>query len=472
MMTYTANLWRRQEPSAALAQVLRARRIEAQHPRRLRPLLIAEAANPEWSSVPLVGWNLSRAIARQTNALVVTQIRNRTAFLRAGLAEGEDFIAIDNERVSAALHRFGEHIRGGSNKGWTMVTATSSLAYYSFERELWRALGPRLRAGEFDLVHRITPLSATSQSGIAHHLKRINVPFVIGPLNGGTPWPAAFDAVRRRELEWLTPWRDLHRLMPAYRATRYKAAAVLAGSNAAFQQLSKPVQAKTFWLPENGVDPQRFPFTQRRMRDGVLRVAFVGRLVPYKGADILVEAAARIASDSAIELLIIGEGPEREALDRAVAAQRLNGKVRFLPWQEQAALASALADVHVLALPSVREFGGGVVVEALSLGLVPVVANHGGPPELIDEATGIAVDFTDRESLIAGFAASLRRLASEPGLVERMSAAGGERARRLLTWDAKAERILAIYDWVMGRGTRPEFLNPKLDVHHEIARTN
>lgn len=469
MTTNTANRDSGRTASVVLPQALRPR-VGTQQPRRLRPLLIAEAANPDWSSVPLVGWNLSRAIARQTDALVVTQVRNRPAFLRAGLVEGEDFIAIDNERIAAALHRFGERMRGGSNKGWTMVTATSSLAYYSFERELWRVLGLRLQAGEFDVVHRITPLSPTSQSGIAHHLKRLNIPFVIGPLNGGTPWPAAFDAVRRRELEWLSPWRNLHRLMPAYGATRRKAAAILAGSNAVVQQLSRRDQAKTFWVPENGVDPQRFPFTQRRMGKGVLRVAFVGRLVPYKGADILLEAVARVAPDLPVEVLIIGEGPERDALERTVATQRLTASVRFLPWQQQEALACALAGAHVLALPSIREFGGGVVAEALSLGLVPVVANHGGPPELIDEASGIAVDFTDRESLIAGFAAAFERLADEPGLLERMSAAGGARARRLLTWEAKADQIVAIYGWVTGTSVRPGAAAFATDEHQERQR--
>jgi glycosyltransferase involved in cell wall biosynthesis len=93
----------------------------------------------------------------------------------------------------------------------------------------------------------------------------------------------------------------------------------------------------------------------------------------------------------------------------------------------------------------VREFGGGVVLEAMALGLVPVVANHGGPPELIDEGCGIAVSFDDRESLVKGFAVALRALSNRPELIESMSAEAGAKVGREHTWEVKADKILAIY---------------------------
>jgi hypothetical protein len=75
-------------------------------------------------------------------------------------------------------------IRGGKDKGWTTLQALSSLFYYFFEYEVWRLFKSRIEAKEFDLVHRITPLSPTHQSLIAKPLAQRQIPSVVGPLMG------------------------------------------------------------------------------------------------------------------------------------------------------------------------------------------------------------------------------------------------------------------------------------------------
>ena len=89
---------------------------------RPRVLLIAEAANPEWVSIPLEGWSNARAIAsRSPTHSSSPRSRNREAILRAGLVEGRDFAAIDSEPIARAAYKLGQLLRGGRGKGWTTI---------------------------------------------------------------------------------------------------------------------------------------------------------------------------------------------------------------------------------------------------------------------------------------------------------------------------------------------------------------
>ena len=71
--------------------------------KKIRALVLAESCNPDWFSVPLVGWFHCEALHRLTGPLdahVVTQVRNRDAFLKRGWREGVDFTAIDSEAIA------------------------------------------------------------------------------------------------------------------------------------------------------------------------------------------------------------------------------------------------------------------------------------------------------------------------------------------------------------------------------------
>jgi glycosyltransferase involved in cell wall biosynthesis len=431
--------------------------------KRPRVLVIAEAANPEWASVPLVGWSLSRALAEVVDAHVVTQQRNRQAIERAGWREGVEFTSIDSEAVAWPVWKFTEVLRRLTGLGWTTSTALASIPYYYFEHLVWRRFGEDIRRGRFDIVHRVTPLSPTIASVLAHRCRAAGVSFLWGPLNGGVAWPREFTGVQRQEGEWLSSVRDVHRFMPAYRSSRADAAAILVGSRATRDQMAGH-HDRCVYIPENGIDPSRFPERTAVPAAPPLRVAFVGRLVPYKGADMLVEAVAPHVRAGRIAVDIIGEGPQREALVRQIAAEGISDGVTLHGWVAHGQVQHLLARCHVLGFPSVREFGGGVVLEAMAMGVVPVVVDYAGPAELVTGATGYRVPLGPRAAIVERFRHILGELAEDPAPLVRI----GERARRrvhaLFTWEAKARQVVEVYRWILGHGPRPEFGMPFPDL--------
>jgi glycosyltransferase involved in cell wall biosynthesis len=415
---------------------------------RPRVLAIAEAANPEWVSVPLVGWSLATALRQVAEVHIVTQLRNRGAFLRAGMVEGRDFTAIDSEAFAAPLWRLAERLRMGEGKGWTMVQAINALAYPQFERLVWRQFGSRIR--DFDVVHRITPLSPVIPSALAARCAGAGVPFVLGPLNGGVPWPRGFEAERAAEREWLSHIRGAYKLMPGRGATLRHAAAILAGSRHTASEMPASVRDKLVWLPENGIDPARFHI-RATPAPGALRACFLGRLVPYKGPDMLIEAARPLLDSGAMTLEIVGDGPLRAALE--AQARGLPG-ITFHGWQPHERVQQIMAGCQLLSFPSIREFGGGVVLEAMALGVVPLVVDYAGPGELVTPDTGLSVPCGPRPQIIAAFRAALARLAADPGPLAAMAEAGRARVQAQFTWAAKARQVARVYA-ALRAGQRP-----------------
>jgi glycosyltransferase involved in cell wall biosynthesis len=191
-----------------------------------------------------------------------------------------------------------------------------------------------------------------------------------------------------------------------------------------------------------------------------LRVAFVGRLVPYKGADMLIEATAELIKAGTLILDIIGDGPERPFLRSLADRLGLGSGVHLDGWVPHHDMADRLRRSDVFGFPSVREFGGGVVLEAMALGLVPVVADYAGPAELVTDDTGYRIPMASREDLIARFRERFEALVASPELLRPMGQRARARVLELFTWDAKARQMLEVYRWVLGQRGKPDFGRP------------
>lgn len=418
-------------------------------PHRPRVLVIAEAANPEWVSVPLVGWSLANALRGVADVHIVTQIRNREAIARAGLVEDRDFTVIDSEAIAKPLHKLAEILRMGTGKGWTMTTAINALSYPYFERLVWQRFGDAIRAGEYDLVHRVTPLSPTVASSIAAKVAAAGVPFVLGPLNGGVPWPPGFDAERRQEREWLSYVRGAYKLNPLRGRSLAAASVILAGSRHTESEIPAPYRSKTLWLPENAIDPARFNMVARQDLSGPLRACFIGRLVPYKGPDMLLEAVAPLAQSGRLGLDMIGDGPMMAGLRAQARDLGIDAAVTFHGNLPHETVQQVAAQANLLTFPSIREFGGGVVLEAMALGVVPMVVDYAGPGELVSEATGFKIPLGPRAAIVAGLRDALERVLADPGILPGLAQAGRDRVAQDFTWDAKARQIAKAYDWIL-----------------------
>lgn len=173
-----------------------------------------------------------------------------------------------------------------------------------------------------------------------------------------------------------------------------------------------------------GIDPDRFGFRSRTIDDGILRLVSVARLVPKKGLEFAIRAAAQLSAQ--VRYTIVGDGPERARLENLI--QQLGAKnVELSGWKTQAAVADLLHHSHVLLAPSITTEDGeeeGIPValmEAMASGLPVISTRHSGIPELVqDRRSGFLVE----EKAVRQLAECMHRLLAYPELLDKMGRTG------------------------------------------------
>jgi glycogen(starch) synthase len=167
----------------------------------------------------------------------------------------------------------------------------------------------------------------------------------------------------------------------------------------------------------------------------------IGRHVEQKGFDVLIEAFAASGLESH-DLLLAGDGPERQNLEGLARKLRLDGRVKFLGRADRATAVALFRGCAFFVLPSRQEPLGIVNLEAMAAGKAVIASRTGGVPEIVaDRETGLLLPPGDAGALAKG----LRGLAEDDALRERLGAAGRVRVRRF-TWEAVASSYRKIYE--------------------------
>lgn len=413
-------------------------------------LLIMEQCNPEWVSVPLVGFNFYRVIRKRVEATLVTHERNRNALEK--VREGHEIVYISEDPKTRSYYRLTGRLTSRGAVNWPLQHALSYPIYNEFNKKVYRLYHQRVERKEFDVVHALTPMLPR------YPVKMINAcretPFVLGPVNGGIPFPKSFEAVGRQEFSHFNFLRLFSRLLPGYTRTYQNADRVLSGSSYTLEMIRErfclsPDRIQLFF--ENGIPKSFFGESKKsRTGKGHIRLLFVGRLVPYKGADMVIDALSRVegATLKKIRFSIVGDGPERQSLEKQSRDLGLEDVVCFAGWVDQKETARFYRESDMFCFPSVREFGGAVVLEAMASGLPCVVVDHGGIGEYVTDETGFKIAPRSRDYITEELARKIQTLVHKKTLYEAMSKKALERAGEF-EWERKGDDMVSVYEAVI-----------------------
>lgn len=358
----------------------------------IRLLLSAYACHPAKGSEPGVGWEFLRAALRVSAEVHLLTRENNVAALEAALTPEEHarcrIVGFD---LGAGPQRWKKRVYGG--------TQAYYLAWQTAARQRVRQLHAE---HAYDLAHHVTFAVDWAPAAVS---EVEDLPFVWGPVGGATSTPLHLAS-------YLGPKgaaTDTLRLVSGGLGRRWigehiaRVAALTVANNDDVAHRFRPVARQLAVEPNTSISASFSRENDPWNRDGP--VVGVGRLVPWKGWALALDAMAR-TTDNSLRFVLFGDGPDRRRL--MTRAQRLDiaDRVTLAGSVPRTQVIETLRTARALLFPSFHDSAGWAVAEALASGCPAVCLSLGGPPELVARAGGTVVSH-DEPGVAGGLAAAL-----------------------------------------------------------------
>ncbi len=191
--------------------------------------------------------------------------------------------------------------------------------------------------------------------------------------------------------------------------------------------------------------------TCHQYKDGHGKTVFLmaGRMIYRKGVPLLFDALETLPENYDYEVRIVGDGPDMAKLQKryrqSVKLQKhvtFTGRVPFLQMKDE----YAKADVFVM--PSIRETGGSVMLEAMSNGIPLIAVNRFGSGMLLNDDLGWTFDGKVKQDFIESLATAMAECIKHPEEVKRKGRNMLEVAKKY-TWEVKATHFMKIYEMLL-----------------------
>jgi glycosyltransferase involved in cell wall biosynthesis len=400
----------------------------------MRVLMEAHACSPARGSEPGAAWNWAVHMARNHEVWMLCHPQYRDEYERL------EHRPANPRLVWVALPRWRDPWKPerGEHLGHAAHYLMWQRAAYERARQLHARIG-------FDLAHKVglSTISAPCQ------LWRLGVPLIWGPLGGGQLAPAAFrayfgkawrrEALRAARLRLLSHW-------PALRRTIRMSSLVLATNPETARFLERAGARNLDFFLDSGAMPEWVsPRPRRREVREWTTLAWVGRHEPHKALPLALEALAQ-TRDLPVRLEIAGDGPCYEDWRALAARLGVAGRAVFHGRLPLGKVRDLLSGADALLFTSLRDSFGGVVLEAMCLGLPVLTLDHQGAGAFVPDEAGLKVPVTTPTETVRGMATAFHAFAAMTAETRARMSEASWRAGSAQSWPRRAERMDRLYE--------------------------
>ena len=400
---------------------------------------------PEFSGgEDLLGWKLIEQIARYHDVCVLT---------RGDCKTGIDHYLTDNPVQGVHLH----YIELPSLlKPLLKYQGGHQIYYYLWQVKAYFVARKLDQRHSYDLFHHITYANDWMVSFIGALLP---IPYVRGPGGGAHYTPKSLTGEYSlsgriwERIRSIGQW--IFRHDPLFVKGHQRACSILVCNRNSEQILPHKWSHKVHFFPVSGVSTENFTRSKYpKESKNNFTVITAGALIRIKGFSLAIKAFKRF-SDIYPEstLTIIGDGPEEPRLRNLIRTFELEDKVDLTGAIPHSDLMNKMAASDVLLFPSLRDGGGTVVIEAMSTGTPVICLNVGGPGLHVTEKCGIKIEPGSPSETVKNLSGALEKLYLDENLRESLGKFARVRAQESYHWDRLGERLMTIYQPIIGTRT-------------------
>ena len=352
----------------------------------MKILLSAYACEPNKGSEPEVGWRWATELSKFGNEVyVITRLNNKENIeyeLKKKKFKNLNFIYFDYPDWFLKI------FKGKQNK-------FSYFYFYIWQVGIYFVAKKIIKKIKFDYIHHVTFVSYR----IPSFLCLLNVPFIFGPVAGGEEIPKKltvdFD-LKSKLKEYLRKLSNkLINYSPIINIVFKKSIKIIATTYESKLKIPKKYHSKT--SVELAISPDESNINQHKININDLnknfKLCFVGALEHRKGINIILEVIKKLKKNNfKFNFNFYGDGPLKKNIKEFIKRENLKSHITFHGAIIHEKVCEEMKKNHIFFFPSLRDSGGFVLFEAMSVGLPSIILKLGGPANIIDNSCGIIID--------------------------------------------------------------------------------
>lgn len=400
-------------------------------------LLSAYACEPNKGSEPGVGWNWAIQLSKMGHNVTIVTRRNNKKMIEENLNEfiplkKENFYYFDLPNI---IQKIKKKIPGGIH-----------FYYYLWQYFIYKKLKKESFINEIEIIHHIT----FGVFRIPSFLWKFNKKFIFGPVGGYELMPKGIF----KELSLTNMVIESLRILSNFFFIKFDKNLKKCVENSNFffvkstetkKNLKKIYNKKIIQKFEIGTGTN-FYFKRKKHNKSRIKILYVGRLLYWKGVDILIDAFnLAIKKNVGLTLTICGKGEEIKRLKKKSYELKINNKTKFIT-SKNSKIRKIYNSHDLLVFPSSHDSSGNVLLEALSSSMPVICLDTGGPADIINDTCGIKIPVKNKynkDFYIKKISREIVKLCKDKKRYDKLSEGAFVRAKSL-AWKKVVDNVYKV----------------------------